>query len=1239
MSPGLRLLLPYMRKEWRTLSGAGALAVGAALAELAKPWPLKFVLDAIVLGHTGPFALGSRELLVLAGVGGLVLAIALVSAFTENAANLWLQRAGERIGHDMRVGVYDRLQRLSLRFHERRQKGDLVTRVTGDANAVGDMFATSVGRVVQEAVLLVGMLVITFWLDPLLALAWLAMVPFLALVAFRFRARIKTAARKQRAQEGEIASVANEALSAMAVVKAYGSESFELERVQERSEQRMRLGMEASRLQAHFNSLVGLLSAVGTTAVLVLGVFRVAAGAISPGDLVVFVSYARKADSPLRHIAAESVRIARSMARAERIAEILSADEVLEERPGAYHGGRAAGELVFERVSFAYDPSRPALHDVSLRVPAGSRLAVVGASGAGKSTLGALVARLYDPAAGRVLIDGRDLRDCSGAWIREQVGVLLQDTVLFTGTVADNIAYGMDVSSEALATAASVAAADEFVAALPRGYGTELGPQGVGLSGGQRQRIGIARTLLRDPPILLLDEPTSALDAEVEAQLFEGLEQLMAGRTTILVTHSHALARRADRVVVLEAGRIVAEGPPAAVLARGFPDERRRGRPPAPADPALPQLGRLLDAQEMLPVLRRSLGRDATVDELAVARVSYKPGRRVAVHFRALVDGGEENAVVRAGAGRPGGATGARRARERPLARRDPGRPRRRARRRHQLAALRRSPSGPGRGARGARRAARADRRPAARGCRPAKAARLQARRPRRPAPGRPRAQGVRQQRAVRAGRGRPRRAPRRSGRSRRRASRRRFADLRLTVQSAVAGDVPEAALDAADAAGALARRLHEPPCARCRRSGPPSCSRRRPRRATLVAAVVPGLHSRVDGLVARLRDSAPEAGPPVPAHGDFHVDQLLRVGRRARRDRLRRHVPGAAGARPRHLRGRRRARTRNGSGRDRRRAPAAARRLRQPTASARLVPGRGDPDPGAAPVPPPAAGLAGADGGDGGGRGGGPGRERPAMKALVTGCAGFIGSHLAESLLADGHEVLGVDVLLDNYAPALKLANLERARDYDRFRFRRLDLGDAPRWSRSSSSATPSSTWPPSPACARAGARASTSYERNNVLATQRLLEAARRWPEKRLVYASSSSVYGDAERLPTAEDDAAAAVLALRRDEARGGAPLPALPRQLRRRGRRAALLLRLRPAPAAGHGLQPLLPCGAARGVAHGLRRRRADARLHVRRRRRRRDHGGRGARPAAGRVYNVGGGSRVSVNRTRSGCSRR
>jgi ATP-binding cassette subfamily B protein len=883
MTSATQLLRPYVRREWRALSGAGLLAVAAAVADLARPWPLKLVLDYIVLGHAGAFVLGRSELVILAGIGGFVLAIALVSALAENASILWLQRAGERISHEMRVNVYDRLQQLSLGFHEQRQKGDLVTRVTGDANAIGDMFASSLGSVVQASVLLLGMLIVTFVLDPLLALVWLAVVPFLAVVAFTFRARIRTAARHQRAQEGAIASVANEALSAMAVVKAYGSERFELERVQERSERRMHLGIEASRLQAHFNTLLGILSAVGTAAVLVLGVFRVAAGAISPGDLVVFVSYAKKADSPLRHIARESVRIARSMARAERIAEILAADELLAERPGAYRGERAAGEVVFEHVSFSYAPSRPVLHDVSVRIPAGSRLAVIGASGAGKSTLGALIARLYDPAEGRVLIDGRDLRDCSLDWLRAQVGVLLQDTVLFTGSVRENIAYSAEMSPEALVQAARTAAAHEFVTRLPDGYETELGPQGVGLSGGQRQRIGIARTLLRDPPILLLDEPTTALDAVAGAQLLEGLERLMQGRTTVLVTHSLELARRADRVVIVEAGRIVAEGPPDVVLAERVPGpgspRPARARPAVPPDPALPQLNRLLETEQMIPVLARSLGRRAELEHVHVARVSYKPGRRVAVHFRAVVDGRRHDAVVRASANgdaRPPRELAAdvngRSPATKPLVHDDEvgalvsWLPFDSA-----LPALIEAP------------AALAERLHAA-GLELLEGA------------PEPRLLGYKPDARVvlRLGdhvlKGYGKRSQ--FGRaldgltvssaldsistSTYEAA---FPDLRLVVQTAVDGAVPEAAAGAARAAGAVARTLHEAALPSLPRVGSAELLGAAMRKAALVETIVPELAGRVRRLVLRLQASDPGGGPLVPTHGDFHVDQLLRVG------------------------------------------------------------------------------------------------------------------------------------------------------------------------------------------------------------------------------------------------------------------------------------------------------------------------------------------------------------------------
>ena len=353
---------------------------------------------------------------------------------------------------------------------------------------------------------------------------------------------------------------------------------------------------------------------------LVLGAFRVAAGAITVGDLVVIAQYARQMYRPLSDLAKQSTKVSRAMARAERVAEVLGADEVLEERPGAFARGRARGEVELRDVSFGYEPGRTVLDGMSLRIPAGTRVAVVGASGAGKSTVGALVARFYDPLGGSVLIDGRDARDCSLDWLRDQVGILLQDTVLFSGTVADNIAYGREAPREDLIRAARAADAEHFVTALPGGFDATLGPQGIGLSGGQRQRIGIARVLLRDPPILVLDEPTTGLDAASEAQVMDGLAALMRDRTTILITHSMALARQADRVVVIEAGRIAQQGAPDELLSepgafrrlaaeQGLVARRRRTAPPP--DPAVPALRTLLDPDGVAPILQRSLGSGA----------------------------------------------------------------------------------------------------------------------------------------------------------------------------------------------------------------------------------------------------------------------------------------------------------------------------------------------------------------------------------------------------------------------------------------------------------------------------------------------------------------------------------------------------------------------------------------------------------------------------------------------------
>jgi ATP-binding cassette subfamily B protein len=652
MRAALRTLRPYLAPEWPALALAMVSTLAVVAAWLARPLPIALVVDRLLDQRQIPFELDAGDWRFVGLVAGLVLAIALVGALGGHLADDRLVKAGEHITHRLRVATYAQLQRLSLSFHESRHAGELVTRVTGDVSAVGGLFPGALGNLASATTLLAGMLTVSLIIDPLLALTAFAAAPGLAYVSFRFRGRVKSVARRQRAKESEIAALSEESFSAMRVVKAHGAERFEEERLRARSEELRDLELEANLVEGRFSGVTDLLGALALALVLFVGVLRVAAGAVTPGELIVMWTYARRIDRPLRAMARNGNRLARGLTRAERVAEILAADDYLEERPDAYAGQRARGDLELHEVSFSYEPERPALVDLDLRVPAGERLALVGRSGAGKSTLAALIARFYDPPPdrGRVTLDGRDLRDCSLPWLRDQIGLVLQDTVLFTGTVAENIGYGLEADMRDVVAAAKAAGAHAFIAELPQGYDTMLGQRGVGLSGGQRQRIAIARTLLRDPPVLVLDEPTTGLDAESEAQVMDGLAALMRGRTTIIITHSARLAATADRVVVVESGRVARDGPPELVLAEEPSVQARPARHaerrPVPADPALPHMADVLDPDVMAEVLARSLGEDAAPPDVRVRYLRYKPETNLVVHYDVGVGGGWHHATA-----------------------------------------------------------------------------------------------------------------------------------------------------------------------------------------------------------------------------------------------------------------------------------------------------------------------------------------------------------------------------------------------------------------------------------------------------------------------------------------------------------------------------------------------------------------------------------------------------------------
>jgi ABC-type multidrug transport system ATPase subunit len=365
-------------------------------------------------------------------------------------------------------------------------------------------------------------------------------------------------------------------------------------------------------------------------------------------ELVVMVAYTKRLSRPLRDLARQSGRVTRALVRADRIAEILGSGEALDERPDAYRGERAAGALQLEGVEFAYEREASVLRGVSLRIPPGQRVSLIGPSGAGKSTVAALLARFYDPQVGRVTIDGRDVRDCSLDWLREQVGLLLQEPILFTATVAENIGYGIDgVSDEQIVAAAKAANAHEFVERLPLGYDTPLGARGEGLSGGQKQRLAIARTLLRDPAVLVLDEPTTGLDEASEDAVLAGLARLMRGRTVLVITHSPRLAALAERTIALKDGQIAFDSD-----TEHDPRPARRPPTPTPHDRALPGLAALLDPETIAPRLEAALGGEAALTDVRLRYLRYKPGTNIVVHYDVGLDGGRRHDAIAMSASR-----------------------------------------------------------------------------------------------------------------------------------------------------------------------------------------------------------------------------------------------------------------------------------------------------------------------------------------------------------------------------------------------------------------------------------------------------------------------------------------------------------------------------------------------------------------------------------------------------------
>ena len=589
----LELVRPY--RGWLVIVLA-AMLVEIAMS-LAAPWPLKLVLDDALVHRKLPewlawahrYGIGrsTQGVAVFAGIS--TLAIAVIAAVASYIDNYFTTSVGQWIANDLRLRMYAHLHRLSLRFYDNAKTGALMSTITSDVATVQGFASASTLGIVVDVLTIVFMLALMFWLDWDFTLIAVGVTPFLLLFVVRFKKAVKDVTRIVRVKQSEIVAVVEEGLGSVRAVEAFGREDLEQAHMQAASEATVTAALKARQVKSLLSPVVSIVVALCTAIVLWKGTSLIVAGTLTAGALTVYLAYLTKFFKPVKDLASMTSVIAQTTVALERIQKILLADDIIPERPDARDPGTVKGAIAFEKVAFGYAAETLVLRDVSFTIEPGQVVGIVGPTGSGKSTVLSLIPRFYDPAAGRVLIDGTPVDAFKLAALRAQVGFVLQETVLFRGTIRDNIAYGRPGATEAeVIAAAKLANADEFIGKMPHGYDALVGERGDTLSGGQRQRIGIARALIRNSPILILDEPTAALDTESEQLVIEGLERLMKGRTVIMIAHRLSTIRNANKIIVIKDGVVAEQGTSAELLARGgvYAELHRVQYETAPAQPA-----------------------------------------------------------------------------------------------------------------------------------------------------------------------------------------------------------------------------------------------------------------------------------------------------------------------------------------------------------------------------------------------------------------------------------------------------------------------------------------------------------------------------------------------------------------------------------------------------------------------------------------------------------------------------
>ena len=565
----MQLLRPHRKA---LILGLVAIA-GESIADLLTPWPLKIVLDN-VLGQKHIKSHGWLDSVIerVAGHGALhvlefacvaVLAIAVLDAICTYGDKYVTTSVGQWVTHDLRSRLYAQVQRLSLTYHDQNQTGDLISRVTTDIDAVQTFIVSGMLTMLVDIITVLGMIGIMFYLNWELTLIALIVVPPLFAIVYTYTRKVKKASRDVRKHESKLLSVVQEVLGSIRVVKAFARENYEIQRLEGESLETVEASLKARALKARLVPIVTIVTGIGTCAVLYFGgksAIDYKYG-LTGGGIYLFITYIRSMYKPMQDISKAMDSYTKADVGYERIQEVLSNQNEMCDAPGARDLPPIKGQISIEHVDFWYTEDQPVLRDVNIEVEPGKTIALVGPTGSGKTTIVNLIARFYDPIHGVVKIDGHDIKQVKQDSLRRQIGFVLQDTVLFTGTIWENIAYGRpDASHTDIVKAAEAANAMEFIEKLPDKFGAVVGERGLTLSGGQRQRIAIARAIVRNSPILILDEPSSGLDASSEQLVFEAMDRLMQGKTSIVIAHRLSTIRSASCIYVVQDGGVVESG-------------------------------------------------------------------------------------------------------------------------------------------------------------------------------------------------------------------------------------------------------------------------------------------------------------------------------------------------------------------------------------------------------------------------------------------------------------------------------------------------------------------------------------------------------------------------------------------------------------------------------------------------------------------------------------------------------